>query len=63
MDYWTNAVRPYDRPDEERNASSWNDICLDRKQMPDLVNWKPQEWQRADPEQEERDEISRVRSR
>lgn len=41
---WSNALRSHDGPDKEGDASGWDDVGLDGKQMPDLVYWRVDEW-------------------
>ncbi len=56
-------MRPPNRPSEEGDTSNWNEICLDREEMSDLMDWKPNGWQRADPEKEEANKVTSVGAR
>jgi hypothetical protein len=55
---WANAVRSANCPSEERNTGNWNEICLDREEMSDLMDRKPDGWQRADPEEKEANKVT-----
>lgn len=57
MNDWANPVSSDDGPDEEGNPGGGNDVSLDCEQVTDLVDWEPDRWQRAQPEDEERDKI------
>lgn len=56
------AVRSDDGPDEECNTSTRHEVCFDGEKMPDFVDWEPDRRQRAQPEQEERHKVTRVRT-
>ena len=60
---WTNPLSPDTSPDKERNAGRWDNICLDREQMANFVDRKPNGWKRTEPENEERHKVSRVGAR
>ena len=60
---WANAIRSPNRPSEEGNTSNWNEICLDREEMSNLMDRKPNGWQRADPEEEEANKVTSVGAR
>lgn len=57
------AVRAYDSPDEEGDASHGDNVRFDGEQMPNLMHGEPQERQRTRPKQEERHKIRRIRPR
>jgi hypothetical protein len=60
---WANAMRSPNCPSEERNTSNWDEVCFDREEMSDLMDRKPNGWQRAHPEDEEANEVTSVRAR
>nr|POF18699.1 hypothetical protein CFP56_62207 [Quercus suber] len=54
------SICTHDSPDEKGDTSRWDKVCLDSEQMADLMHWEPQEWERTQPEEEERHEVSSV---
>lgn len=48
------------RPYEECNTSSGYKVCFDGEQMADLMDGKPDCWERAEPEEEEGDVVAGV---
>ena len=63
VDNGANTLRADDGPDKERDASSGNNVSFDCEQVTNLVHGEPNCWQRAQPEDEERDEVPGVRAR
>ena len=49
MDYWTDSMCFDNRPNEVGDAGHGHEVGLDREQMPDLVNGKPDSRQTANP--------------
>lgn len=53
----TDTTGAGDGPDEESNSCGWDEIGLDGEEMADFVDGEPDGGERAEPEDEERDEV------
>lgn len=62
LDNGPDAVCPYDSPYEECDSSAWHKVRFDREEVTDLVDREPEERQRAEPKEEEGDEVTSVGS-
>ena len=63
MDDWANPVSTNNRPDKERNARKRNEKGFDSEEMANLVDGKPNRWQRTEPKNDEAGKIAGVGSR
>ena len=54
---WSDAVGSDDGPNEECYSCHGNEEGFDREQMADLMDWEPDGWQTAKPEEEEADKV------
>ena len=55
---WADSVSFDNGPDEERDTCYWNKVRLYREKVANLVDWKPNGWQAAQPEKKEAEKVS-----
>ena len=60
MHDWADTMCPRNGPSKESNTGSWDEVRFDSEEMSDLMDRKPDGWQRTRPEKEEAHEITGV---